>query len=251
MKPPSAKQIHLWVVDPVTPNERVHAMLSVSEQTHYARIRASRTKLQYGQARWAIRHALSCYAPDVSPKLWEFTRNAYGRPALQAPSLAFPLDFNISHTRGVLVMAFAARGAIGVDVEYTQRRCRALAVAERYFSDSEVADLRGLAPEQQRTRFFDLWTLKEAYIKACGMGLAIPLDSFSFNFTGHEIAIAFDSRREDKAERWRFWQLPLGQAHQLALAFGSDALAQDIVIKGIRLQADGQLTPLILDMLQS
>lgn len=247
MKPPNAKQIHLWVVDAVTPNERLHAMLSDSEQAHYARIRAARTKLQYWQARWAVRHALSCYAPEISPAQWQFSRNTYGRPALQAPSLSFPLDFNISHTRGALVMAFTAQGQVGVDVEYTLRQCRALAVAQRYFSASELADLRALPAERQRARFFALWTLKEAYIKACGMGLAIPLGSFSFDFTGPEIAIAFDERRADKPERWRFWSLPMSDTHGLALALGSDATPQGVAIEGIRLHADGQLTRLALE----
>ena len=247
MKPPSANQIHLWSVDTVLPNEHQHSSLSAAEQAHYERIRAPRIKQQYWQARWAVRQALSCYVPEVSPSLWQFTRNAYGRPALRAPSLALPLDFNISHTRGALVMAFAAQGAIGIDVEYTRRQCRALAVAQRYFSCSEVAALRRLPPEQQRARFFDLWTLKEAYIKACGMGLAIPLGSFSFNFVTPELEISFDARRQDHPERWRFWRLPLGQTHQIALALGSTARGQAVEIEGLRLQADGQPTALALD----
>lgn len=251
MNPPSANRIHLWLVDNVTPTEQQHATLSAAEQAHYARIRAPRIKQQYWQARWAVRHALSRYAPAISPQDWQFSRNVYGRPALQAPGLIFPLDFNISHTRGALVMAFVAQGAVGIDVEYIQRQCRALAVAQRYFSSSEVTELRGLAPQQQRARFFDLWTLKEAYIKACGMGLAIPLGSFSFDFRAPEIAIAFDSRREDQPERWRFWQLRLSQTHQLALALGSDAASREIVIEGIKLQADGLLAPLVLDGLTS
>jgi len=145
-----------------------------------------------------------------------------------------------------LVMAFVAQGAVGVDVEYTRRQCRALAVAARYFSASEVADLRGLAADQQRARFFDLWTLKEAYIKACGMGLAIPLGSFSFDFSAPEIRIAFDERREDRAELWRFWRLPLRDAHQLALALGCGASPQDITIEGYRMHADGQVSTFAL-----
>lgn len=250
MRPPNAKQIHLWLVDAVEPNERQHASLSAAEQARFACIRAPRIKQQYWQARWAVRHALSSYAPEVLPQHWQFSRNAYGRPALQTPRLAFPLDFNIAHTRGALVMAFVGQGAVGVDVEYIQRRCRALAVAQRYFSPTEVAELHRLAPEQQRTRFFDLWTLKEAYIKACGMGLAISLDSFSFNFAAPELAIAFDARRDDKPERWQFWQSQLSQTHQLALALGSDVAPQDIAVEGVRLHADGQLTRLALDGLR-
>lgn len=247
MKPPSANQIHLWSVASVSPSAQQQGILSAAEQAHFERIRAPRIKQQYWQARWAVRQALSHYVPEVSPQDWQFSRNAYGRPALQSPSLMLPLDFNISHTRGALVMAFVAQGAVGIDVEYTQRQCRALAVAQRYFSSVEIAELRSLAPELQRARFFDLWTLKEAYIKACGMGLAIPLGSFSFNFAAPEIRIAFDARREDKPERWRFWRMPLSQNHQIALALGSAVAPQGIVLEGVRLQADGRLTSLALD----
>ena len=250
MTPPSANQIHLWLVDAAAPNEPQHGILNACEQAHYERIRAARTKRQYWQTRWAIRYALSCYAPEIAPVQWQFSRNAYGRPALQAPTLGLPLDFNISHTRGALVMAFVAQGAVGVDVEYVQRQCRALAVAERYFSATEVAELHALAPAQQRARFFDLWTLKEAYIKACGMGLAIPLGSFSFDFAASEIAIAFDARREDKPARWQFWQLALSQTHQLALALGGETVRKAMTIQGIKLHADGQLTTLELDGLR-
>jgi len=234
-------------VDDVAPSQARHAALSASERARFESIRAPRIKQQYWQARWAVRHALSCYTPEIPPDQWQFSRNDYGRPALRAPSLAFPLDFNISHTRGALVRAFAARGALGVDVEFIQRQCRALAVAQRYFSASELADLRELPEQLQRARFFDLWTLKEAYIKACGMGLAIPLGSFSFDFTAADIAIAFDARRADGPERWRFWSMPLSPTHQLALALGSDTLPQDITVEGIRLHADGRLSPLVLD----
>tara|TARA_R110001592_G_scaffold4929_1_gene27219 strand:- start:769 stop:1539 length:771 start_codon:yes stop_codon:yes gene_type:complete len=247
MNPPTEREIHLWCVDVIEPNECRHNTLSDSERARYESIRAARVKKQYWQARWAIRHALSTYAPQVSPQQWQFSRNEYGRPAVQGPQLAFPLDFNISHTRDALVMAFAASGALGVDVEYVQRQCRALAVAQRYFSASELVDLRALPEPLQRARFFDLWTLKEAYIKACGMGLAIPLGSFSFDFTASEIAIAFDERRKDKPERWRFWSMPLSRSHQLAIALGCDDVERDVLIEGIRLHADGQLSPLALD----
>lgn len=249
MNPPTTKEIHLWCVDAVAPDESQLTTLSISERARYESIRAPRIKQQYLQARWAVRHVLSCYAPEIAPQQWQFSRNDYGRPAVQGPQLAFPLDFNISHTRGALVMAFTARGAVGVDVEYIQRQCRALAVAQRYFSASELAGLRALPESLQRARFFDLWTLKEAYIKACGMGLAIPLGSFSFDFAAPKIAIAFDERRQDWPERWRFWSMPLSRTHQLAIALGDDVVAQNVSIKGIRLHADGQRTPLALDAL--
>jgi 4'-phosphopantetheinyl transferase len=243
MQPPLKDQIHLCIIDDVTPNALRHNSLSEVERAHYERILAPRIKRQYLQTRLALRQALSCYAPSVSPEQWQFTRNAHGRPALQAPTLAFGLDFNISHTRDALVIAFVAQGEVGVDVEYTPRECRALALAQRYFSPSELKDLHSLELAQQRLRFFELWTLKEAYIKACGLGLAIPLSSFSFSFAGNSAAIAFDERRQDNPLNWQFWQWQMSPSHRLAIAFKSDSVSPQMTVQGFRLGVEGVMVP--------
>lgn len=250
MRLPNVKQIHLWSVDAVTLSERQHALLDASEQAHYARIRAPGIKQQYALTRWAIRHALSCYVPEVLPEQWRFSRNAYGRPAINSPHLGVALDFNISHARGALVMAFSGQGALGVDIEFTNRQCRALAVAQRYFSATEVNDLRNLPPQLQRARFFDLWTLKEAYIKACGRGLAIPLGSFSFSFAAEQVTIDVDQCAADERPYWRFWQFPIGSSHKLAIALGDSVPLQDITIEGFRLLADERIESLQMENLQ-
>jgi 4'-phosphopantetheinyl transferase len=108
---------------------------------------------------------------------------------------------------------------IGVDVEHMDRRTETTAVADRFFSPSEVEALRRLPPSEQRRRFFELWTLKEAYIKARGLGLAIPLESFSFSF--YERAppgIGFAESLPDDPRTWRFEQTFPSDAHAMALA---------------------------------
>jgi 4'-phosphopantetheinyl transferase len=144
----------------------------------------------------------------MDPRAWIFAINEFGRPYIANPSPATSrLSFNVSHTNGVILMGIAKGTALGVDVENTDVREPYTGIADRYFSPSEVADLHSLPKPQQHKRFFDIWTLKESYIKARGMGLAIPLDGFSFQFpTEHAVAFSTQASLGDKAARWQFWQ---------------------------------------------
>ena len=77
--------------------------------------------------------------------------------------------------------------------------------------------MRALAPDRQLNRFFELWTLKESYIKARGMGLSIPLNQFSFGLEeAHSVAVSFDPLLQDAPQRWHFWQFDIGPAHLAA-----------------------------------
>lgn len=161
-----------------------------------------------------VRTVLSKYA-DVPPEAWRFVTNDYGRPEVDAPAAARWLKFNLSHTNGLVAMIVAREREVGVDVEDRDRRGRLLNVADRYFSPSEVEALHALPNEEQLERFFLYWTLKESYIKARGMGLAIPLAQFSFSF--HDaITIDFDPRLHDDPNRWQFTALSFGRRHAVA-----------------------------------
>jgi 4'-phosphopantetheinyl transferase len=117
---------------------------------------------------------------------------------------------------------------VGVDVEHTAtprfdaQAC--LEVAASHFADSEIAGLAALPPEARRERFFAIWTLKEAYIKARGLGLALPLDSFAFEVGADPpggaaaIEIRFAPGLEDDAARWHLLRLRPTPTHALALA---------------------------------
>lgn len=105
--------------------------------------------------------------------------NAYGKPELvEHPSCYY----NISHSGDWVVAAFDNQ-PVGIDIEHISPI--EMSIAERFFSLSEVSLLREQNEEQQQFLFYDLWTLKESYIKAEGAGLSIPLDSFSFEFREH------------------------------------------------------------------
>ena len=98
-----------------------------------------------------------------------------------------------------------------------------LQIANRYFSKDELEALKALPAAEQLLRFYDLWTLKEAYIKARGVGLSIALRSFSFDFLTHErLAVTFDSELVDDPTHWQFWQIDTTGSFTLSLASKSE-----------------------------
>lgn len=215
------------------------AILTEDEQARHERLRFDRDKRQFLATRALVRTVLSVYSPDVAPTAWRFAIGDRGKPSIAEPISARGWQFNLSNTRGCVVCAVSGVHArLGVDVERLDRANDLLALADRYFSALEVAELRGLPIGEQSSRFFDYWTLKESYIKAHGLGLAIPLDSFSFllgansagrgscptaNATVDEqltssIGIEFDSRRDDVSDRWSFALIDGPPRFRLAVA---------------------------------
>ncbi len=168
------------------------------------------------------RTVLSRYA-DVAPGDWQFVKGAHGKPEIAAPSPALPLRFNLSHTRDYVVCAVALDCDLGVDIECVQRSNDVLSIADHYFSPRETRDLFALPPSQQENRFFDYWTLKEAYMKASGEGVSLGLDNFSFELGAGDIALHLSPAINDDPTRWRFWRCDPYPAHRLALAFKAGA----------------------------
>jgi 4'-phosphopantetheinyl transferase len=226
----SSHQIDLWFAY----NEKIKApqllsqyldMLNESERIQQKRFHFEKHRHQYLITRALVRSVLSHYDDSLKPKQWEFSKNNYGKPSISNTALKNPIQFNLSHTDQLIVMAVTQSKEIGVDVEYLPRLGKPLEIANSFFSPSEVTQLLALPEEQQRNRFFDLWTLKEAYIKACGMGLSIPLDHFSFSFSQQgKIQIEFIPERNDQPELWQFWQIKPSDTHKVSMALKTDKM---------------------------
>jgi 4'-phosphopantetheinyl transferase len=218
---------------------RCAALLDAGERARLARFRAPADRARYLFAHALVRATLSRYAPETPPAAWRFHVGPHGRPeiadelvrggAAMGAALAPPLRFNLSHTAGLVACAVALGRDVGVDVEHTAtprfdaQAC--LEVAASSFAPSELAGLAGLPPEARRERFFAIWTLKEAYIKARGLGLALPLASFAFELgadgpdgAAPAIDLRFAPELEDDAARWHLARLQPTPAHALAVA---------------------------------
>lgn len=226
----SAHEIHLWYVH----NENIHDshllsqyynLLNREERLQQKRFYFEKHRHQYLITRAMVRSVLSLYVNKIAPEKWNFKKNDYGKPSISNSSLSIPLCFNISHTDGLVVMAVTLDQEIGVDVEYLPRLGKMLEIASSFFSPIEMKQLLDLPPEKQEHRFFDLWTLKEAYIKACGMGLSIPLDHFSYSFSQQgKIRIDFKPERNDQPEYWQFWQTHPNDTHKVSMAIKGDKI---------------------------
>ncbi|MFC1706056.1 4'-phosphopantetheinyl transferase family protein [Planctomycetota bacterium] len=193
-------------------------LLSASERARHGRYRFERDRQLYLVAHALTRTVLSYYRP-VEAQDWRFEPGRHGKPEIVSPSLGPRLRVNLSHTGGLVACAVALDDDVGVDVEDSDRETSILSVAERVFSDTELRDLHAQTGDGQRHRFFEYWTLKEAYIKADGRGITLPLRAITFTLReGLPIQVRFGAGIEDDPTDWRFAQLRPTERHHLALA---------------------------------
>jgi 4'-phosphopantetheinyl transferase len=206
------------------------SVLSSEELARRNRFMFERNQREYLFAHGLVRRSLSHHAPSVHPQAWQFCATAHGRPEVSGPPGAPQLRFNLSHTDGMVACVVAAAHEVGVDVEAVDRAAATLELAERFFARPEVRALRALPKQAQRARFFEYWTLKEAYIKARGLGLALSLGQFHFQIDTNSIRIVFAPEFDDRSERWRFLLEQIGSRHLLAVAVGGTADAPQPII---------------------
>ena len=217
------RQAHLWLARPeqfTDPAELAsyRAMLTDDEREKIDRFRFARDRHTCLITRALVRTTLSRYQ-DVPPDRWRFQTNDHGRPDVSAP--ASPVRFNLSHTDGLIACLVSRDRDVGVDVEHLARAGRRLELADRYFAPREAAALRRMTAAGRPTRFLEYWTLKESYIKARGLGLAIPLADFSFDLparSADDIAIRFTPAIDDEPSRWQFGFERLASGHLVATA---------------------------------
>lgn len=149
-----------------------------------------------------------CSGLQVQNEKLHFGKNEFGKPLLDDPP---GYHFNVSHSGDWVVCVFADH-LVGIDIE----RIKSIeySIAERFFAPTEFGDLMGKPGDQKLTYFYQLWTLKESYIKAVGRGLSIPLNSFCFNIgEDGQISVQF----EDEAFRFYFYQNFVGESHIMSL----------------------------------
>lgn len=210
-------EVHLWLAfHGERAEERRLAgcrdLLSSGERAKEQRFARECDRVQYLLTRALVRRTLSRYEP-VDPKEWKFSSNAYGRPEISIHhGVEARLRFNVSHTQGLIALGITRSAPIGVDAEDALAREAPVNVARRFFAPEEAATLAA-APEQERQcRFFRYWTLKEAYVKARGRGLSLPLDKFSFSYPDERtVVFSASSELESDPARWQFWQLHQAQ----------------------------------------
>jgi 4'-phosphopantetheinyl transferase len=217
-------ELHVALLEAIDTPEALNAcrtILSVDEQARAERFVQERHRRQYIYAHGQLRLALSNAAPGVAPAAWSFTTGRYGRPFVTAPPLPSALHFSLSHTEGCVACVVSGHETVGIDVEAVTRRGSPMEIAQGVFAPDEIETLRGLPPSDLINRFFDYWTLKEAYLKAKGVGLNLPLDGFSMLISTDKIGISFKPQISDDPLNWRFALSSPSPNHRLAIADGS------------------------------
>jgi 4'-phosphopantetheinyl transferase len=198
------------------------SLLNDVERRRLGQFAFAALKREFLVTRALCRLTLSRYVP-VPPADWGFVTNPYGRPEIDAACSTARLRFNLSNCRTLVACIVTADADAGIDVEDRTRVNDALSLADHYFAPDEVSLLKATPAHEQRRRFFELWTLKESYIKARGMGLSIPLEQFSFAITSAGVRIAFSPPLNDTAESWQFAVHELGDRHTMAVGIRKGA----------------------------
>ena len=206
------------------------SLLNEEERGRQARFAFDHLKAEFLLTRALCRIMLSHYA-EVDPAAWAFGFGSHGRPYVLGPPAGLGLGFNLSNTSSLVALA-VARGMrdLGLDVEEIHRRPAPLALADRYFSLPERSSLQALHGEARHLRFIQLWTLKEAYIKARGHGLSMPLDAFSMSLDRGDIQVTFDARLGSGGGPWQFALHDLQGRHQLALCLPRPAVGRARIV---------------------
>lgn len=201
-------------------------LLSPPERERHDAFRSESARLQHLAGRALVRTTLSRYR-DVAPDQWRFETNRYGRPSIDSGLRIGGLHFNLSHTHGMAVCAIACVEEIGVDVEARDRDAGLDELAATVLSRQERGRLDTLQGQARRDFFFTLWTLKEAYVKARGVGLALPMNGILIDLEGPAPTAHFSDEIADDPARWTFRSLPLDAGYMVgvAAAFPKDELS--------------------------
>ena len=221
-----AKQAHVWIfhVHPWISNStltKYKTILSSGELCKYHNFRFDKDRYLFLVAHANLRLLLSRYA-TINPRDWEFERNEYDRPEIAQSLKLENLRFNMSHCSGLVAYIVNEDIDGGIDVERTDRvQTDPMQIAKRFFSPLEIHNLKGCdSNDAMLKRFFEYWTLKEAFVKANGLGFSMQIEQFSFHIhKDNPIQINFSNNfLLDNPQVWQFLLRYPTANHILAVA---------------------------------
>jgi 4'-phosphopantetheinyl transferase len=208
-------RVHLHLADDLL--RLLAATLSVDETQRAARFHSPADRDRFILTHGCLRAILAQYL-HCEPGQINFSTNQYGKPELHEHNL----EFNLSHSGEFALVAVTLKSKVGVDVERIRQGISSHVIAQQYFSKSEVAELEALPIDQRESAFFTCWTRKEAYVKAQGMGLSLPLESFDVSLTPNEPAILRATRPDlEEAARWTLISLDVDPNYGSSVAVQS------------------------------
>jgi len=213
-------EVQLWRIDlgAIGGDEsRWQQLLSPDELARASRFHFSRDRQRFVASRALLRTILAGYL-STDAKALTFSYSNKEKPSLGPAHVDSGVTFNVSHSGGIALMAFASWREVGVDIEQIRRDSDLEIIARRFFSKYEQNHLSGLPDEEKVDAFFRCWTRKEAYIKATGDGLSLPLSQFDVSLRAGETSALLATRPDSsEAGRWLLEEVPGGSGYIAAL----------------------------------
>lgn len=207
---PGVDEVVVWSVDLDLSDAELAPLgehLSPDEAARASRFVFDVHRRRFVAGRGALREILG-RGLGVAPARVCFEYGPQGKPRLGGPEAGSGLQFNVSHSAGLALVAVTSRREIGVDVEEVRDVPDAVPIAARCFSKEENRAFLSVPAAERVAVFFNAWTRKEAYLKALGDGLAHPLDAFDVTLLANEPARLLRVRgNEREAARWSLWSL--------------------------------------------
>jgi 4'-phosphopantetheinyl transferase len=215
--------VHVWQapLDLAEPRlAQLRSVLAPDEQARAQRFHFAHDRAHYIAARGTLRTILARYL-GLRPQQLRFDYTPHGKPTLSPAILPVgtTLTFNVSHSHELALFAVARGRRVGVDVELVRQELADERIAERFFSAREVMTLRTLPASEQPVAFFNCWTRKEAFVKARGEGLSLPLDRFDVTLVPGAAANLLATHDDPaEAQRWQLLDLAPRAGYAAALA---------------------------------
>ncbi len=212
-------QVNLFLIDfNLYANIEAHwEILNHDEQKRAARFHFEKDKKRFVITRATLKNLIGFFE-GIDPKKIYFDYNQYGKPAYSAGFF----QFNVAHSGTLGLIGISAVGAIGVDVEEFRPQTEIETIAKRFFSPVEFAEFCTLIGNDRLQGFFNAWTRKEAFIKAVGMGLSMPLHAFDVNLTPGCPAKLKQVRYKNMiSAEWQLQNLPVRQNYAASFCVGT------------------------------
>jgi len=210
----------VWTIRAILPHEELAALVTVlsdKERQKAMRFRRAADRNQYIVAHGRLREILSAELAIPASEV-ALSSNENGKPHAVLDQDESPIEFSLSHSGDVALVAVSRTGAVGVDIERIDSDTGVLAIAERCFSKQEWETLQSTSESERLTRFFQLWVCKEAYVKGRGEGIIDRLRSFTISLEARGPQLVQDDHDPDAAARWELQLLDAPDGFCAAIA---------------------------------
>jgi 4'-phosphopantetheinyl transferase len=218
--PLNEAEVHVWKVSILQEQSTIpplFSLLSADERERSARFVFERDRNRFVASRAILRLIIARYR-GMKPGEIVLVYDSYGKPSMSPDQNLNGLSFNLAHSGDRAVYALARNVQVGIDIEQQRNDLPVLELAKRFFSPRERRALCSLPEDERREAFFRCWTRKEAYLKALGQGLSVPLERFTVSVRPAESPILLEALPSDDPTTWTILDLPAETGFMAALA---------------------------------